>query len=147
MWREVRHRTGVAGAILALLLLAACGVEETPDGTGAAGESMVVPEPFVVPAPPARPTSAEEIFPDVARRGLVLNNCATCHAIACVALGQRTPEEWSVVEATHTEAIPGMSKEDFGKAFDYLRRHFNDRTPEPFVQPEWLNGECTPSGE
>ncbi|MDR0788558.1 MAG: hypothetical protein LBG44_11955 [Gemmatimonadota bacterium] len=128
------------------LFLGGCKAEQDnmplPAATEAS-EFVLIPEPYVVPAPPAIPQTVEEIFPDVGRRWLVLNNCATCHAVACLALGQRTPAQWAAVEATHTNAIPGMSKEDLGKAFDYLKRHFNNNTPEPVTRPEWLNGECT----
>jgi hypothetical protein len=62
-----------------------------------------------------------------------------------VALGQRTADEWAAVEETHRYAIPGMSVEDLGKAFDYLKQHFNDSAPEPAVPVEWLNGDCAPA--
>lgn len=149
--RGGRRATALARAFSLVLMLGlvGCGGDADDERNGAAAgvaeEAIVVPEPFVVPSPPARPRTVEEIFPDVGRRGLVLNNCASCHAVACVTLGQRTAEEWAAVEATHRDAIPGMSLEDFGKAFDYLKRHFNDTRPEPDIPAEWLNGDCAPA--
>jgi hypothetical protein len=128
-----------------LLLFGGCagGTDAEGDSSPAVAEDgLIRPEPYAAPSFPTIPVEVQELFPDVGRRGLVFNNCATCHAVACLALGQRTPEEWAFEESTHQNAIPGMSKEDLGKAFDYLKRHFNDQAPEPSTKPEWLAGQC-----
>ena len=83
-----------------------------------------------------------EVFPSSGYQGLVVNNCATCHAAACAALGQRTPAQWAAVEKSHEYYIPGLSKEDHGKIFDYLRNNFNDSLPEPAVPQQLLEGGC-----
>jgi hypothetical protein len=125
-------------AFVVPLLLAGCDESERVEG-------RVIPGTFTVPETPAIPQTTTDIFPDTGRRGLVLNNCATCHAVACVALGQRNREEWAAVEASHRGVVPGLSLEYSGKIFDYLYEHFNDRHPEPVVRAEWLNGDCEPS--
>jgi hypothetical protein len=91
---------------------------------------------------PGEPETVEDIFPATATRGLVLNNCASCHALACAAIGQRSPARWREVEASHATAIPGLSIEDRGRIFDYLMRFFNDTLPEPHVPTEFLEGGC-----
>jgi hypothetical protein len=93
-------------------------------------------------AGPTAPTTLTDIFPQTGSRGLVLNNCAGCHPVACAAIGRRTESEWKAIEISHELYIPGLSIEDHGKIFDYVKRNFNDRTPEPVVPPEFLRGGC-----
>ncbi len=136
--RAARARGVILAALALPLLVAGCGDGERAEG-------RITPGEFSAPTPPANPRTTTEIFPETGRRGLVLNNCASCHAVACVALGQRNRQEWAAVEATHRGVVPGLSLEDSGKIFDYLYEHFNDRTPEPVVPREWLNGDCEPA--
>jgi hypothetical protein len=128
-------RPMLAAASLALSL-AACGdgVEE-PSG-------QYVPAPRGPVTTPAVPLTVTDIFPATGSRGLVLNHCATCHAVACAAIGQRSEERWRQVEASHLRYNPGLSIEDRGKIFDYLKRHFNDTLPEPAVPERFLEGGC-----
>ncbi len=121
-----------------VVILASCGERSEPD------PSTISETPAVLgaPAPPTVPRTNTELFPATGSRGLVLNHCASCHAVACTALGQRSPSRWSAVEESHANYIPGLSIEDRGKIFDYLRRDFNDTLPEPNVPPELLEGGC-----
>jgi hypothetical protein len=137
--RSARYSARLA-SVLAIFacLLASCGDGETRDPVAEMGNPNV-PN---APALSAVPRTSTEIFPATGRRGLVLNNCASCHAVACAAVGRRSASEWSAVEASHTNYIPGLSIEDRGKIFDYLHEYFNDTLPEPVVPPELLQGGC-----
>jgi len=137
-------RRGRSSAVLAILLLiagglAACGGGDPEAATVENGRLLSAD------AIPARPTvinTVADIFPDTGRRGLVLNNCSTCHAVACVTQGQRDRARWKEVEVSHEYNIPGLSKEDHGKIFDYLLMNFNETQPEPVVPPEYFEGGC-----
>ena len=122
------------------MLLAGCGSDADADGDGR--EVVAEEELSPVMLPSSMPAAIGEIFPATGDRGRVLNNCSTCHAVVCAAVGRRNDAEWSAVEASHEYYIPGLSKEDFGKIFIYLRRNFNDSLPEPNVPAELLAGGC-----
>lgn len=123
--------------ISGLLAGAACGGPD-PDRSGVPGEGSATLA--------AAPQTVEDLFPETGSRGLLFNRCSSCHALACAALGQRTEEEWAAVEAGHVGYNPGMSIEDRGKIFDYLKRYFTDRQPEPEVPPHLLAGGCPQMG-
>lgn len=122
-------------AFSSLLLLTGCGSDAPNGAEGAAADSSAA-------AMAATPQTVEDIFPETGSRGLVFNRCSSCHALACAAIGQRTEEDWAAVEAAHVDYNPGMSIEDRGKIFDYLKRHFTDRQPEPAVPPHLLGDGC-----
>jgi hypothetical protein len=125
-------------AMLAAVLLASCG-----DDAGADARPPEVADPrSAVMLPSDMPAAIGRIFPATGDRGRVLNNCSICHAVACLAVDRRSEAEWDAVEVSHEYYIPGLSKEDFGKIFLYLRRNFNDRLPEPDVPAELLAGGC-----
>lgn len=134
-----RRAIGVAAPLIALLLFAGCGGDADPPP--ALYVPADTPSTGIPSAPNLVPTSTD-IFPATGVRGLVLNNCASCHAVVCAAIGQRTQEEWAAVEASHLTYIPGLSMEDLGKIFDYLRRNFNDTLPEPDVPASLMPGGC-----
>lgn len=95
------------------------------------------------PRPPTeRDLMLAELFPSTGVRGYVVNNCSSCHAAACGALGQRSQARWSEIEASHQDYIPGLSTQDRGMIFDYLRKNFNDTLPEPAVPAELLRDGC-----
>ena len=124
-----------ASALVAVGLLMGCG-----EGGRDPGSEIDDLDPVMLPA--SLPAEIGEIFPPTGDRGRVLNNCSTCHSVVCAAIGQRTPEEWTAIERSHAGYIPGLSLEDFGKIFIYLRRNFNDTLPEPRVSPELLADGC-----
>jgi len=150
MWRTVilwrsplpvrRFRTRDSPAIFLVagfFLLAGCG-----DGASGLPDAVVAGDLPPSPAASARPATVADIFPATAVRNMFLNRCSSCHAAPCAALGRRSRAEWERVEATHVSYNPGMSAEDRGKIFDYLRRHFNENTPEPAIPGEMIEGGC-----
>jgi hypothetical protein len=87
------------------------------------------------------PASVIDLFPPGAGRDLVLNNCASCHNVACATIGQRSNRRWDSLEESHKEKIAGA---DLKMIFGYLKANFNDSKPEPKVPPKFLEGGCTP---
>jgi hypothetical protein len=130
-------RVAVSG--LLILALTACGGDESPEPADNAAEGVALSPVF---RPADMPPEIDAIFPATGDRGRVLNHCSTCHAVSCAAIGRRTPDRWTAVEVSHQYYIPGLSIEDFGKIFTYLRRNFNDTLPEPTVPPALLEGGC-----
>ena len=70
-----------------------------------------------------------------------MNNCASCHNVACSAIGQRTPERWDSLKEAHKEQVSGA---DVDAIFAYLKANFDSSKPEPKVPPQFLEGGCTP---
>ena len=129
---------------LGLLLVMGCG---GGDGGGepAAGEgesAAQAPEPEETQA--AQPQTIADIFPEGEGRTLVLNNCAACHAVACAAIGQRSPARWEALQESHEEHIPSMSEEDLETVFTYLQSNFDNTQPEPEIPQAFLQRGCTP---
>jgi mono/diheme cytochrome c family protein len=98
-----------------------------------------------VAAPPAdsknEPATVAEIFPAGQGRDVVLNNCGSCHNLACSAIGQRTAARWDSLRESHKDKI---SDADAATAFAYLKSNFNDAKPEPKVPAKFMQGGCTP---
>src|SRR5437762_7001198 len=65
------------------------------------------------------------------RRGLVLNNCLTCHSFVRFVLLQRTPEQWAYTRRTMRPQVPHLSDAEADRLFGYLEQHFNDHRPVP----------------
>jgi mono/diheme cytochrome c family protein len=105
--------------------------------TRARGEDIKIPAATSTPTP----TTAADLFPPGAGRDVVLNNCGTCHNLACSTIGQRAAARWESLKASHIEKVSDADRE---AAFGYLAAHFNDSTPEPVVPPKFLAGGCTP---
>lgn len=91
--------------------------------------------------PSAAPATIADLFPPGTGRDAVLNNCGSCHNLACSAIGQRTTPRWDALRESHKER---GSDADLGIAFTYLKANFNDSKPEPKVPPMFLEGGCTP---
>ena len=70
-----------------------------------------------------------------------MNNCASCHNLACSVIGQRPPERWDALQASHKDKTPGA---DVPAMFAYLKTNFDSSKPEPKVPPAFLEGGCTP---
>jgi hypothetical protein len=87
------------------------------------------------------PANVADIFPQGAGRDVVLNNCGSCHNLACSAIGQRTADRWKSLRESHKDKVTDA---DATAAFGYLESHFNDTRPEPKVPPKFLQGGCTP---
>jgi hypothetical protein len=135
------HRISMTVVIGAAVFATACGgggessdapATETGTPSAAAGADA---------APVAEPATVADIFPPGAARDQVLNNCASCHNVACAAIGQRTPERWNALKASHRDNVAGA---DLDAIFAYLNEHFGADKPEPRVPPVFLEGGCTP---
>jgi len=130
---------------VALLLVAGCGGGEEGDESAAtSGEESAAQAPEPQESQEAQPQTIADIFPEGDGRILVLNNCASCHAVACAAIGQRTPARWEALQAAHREHIPAMSDEDLETIFTYLQSNFDNTQPEPEIPQAFLQRGCTP---
>ena len=117
----------------------------TLGGCGETGPPEAVRDP-VEEAAPAAPAAASltDIFPEGPGRSMVMDNCGSCHAAACSAIGQRTRARWANLKEDHRDKAAEMAAEDYDALFAYLSEHFNDSQPEPVVPAQFLAGGCTP---
>lgn len=128
--------------VLAVCLsCAACGGSSGPEGrsTEAAPAATAASSPADTSAP--EPATVADVFPDGPGKSLVLDNCASCHNVACSAIGQRTAERWDGLKKTHAEHAPAV---DLETVFAYLKANFDSTKPEPRVPPRFLEGGCSP---
>jgi len=84
------------------------------------------------------------LFPSGPGHDLTLSTCGTCHPVACVARGQRTPESWAAIKEGHRDKLTNMSGADQDSVFAYLRENFNNTKPEPKIPAELIQQGCTP---
>lgn len=138
--RRQRLRLPLVALLLGTLVVSACASDEAP----AADIETSTPEAAVAESTQERPATVADLFPAAPERDLVLNNCATCHAVACAAMGQRNDRRWGDLEAAHREHVPNLADADRERIFAYLRSNFNDSRPEPVIPPEFLDRGCTP---
>jgi mono/diheme cytochrome c family protein len=127
-------------------LLVGCGSSTPSTETAQADASL---------AEPAADASASEagsagqsvaltdIFPEAPAREAVLNSCGSCHAVACLALGQRSASRWNGLKESHRETVSNTA-EELDEIFAYLQESFNEATPEPQIPPAFLAQGCTP---
>jgi mono/diheme cytochrome c family protein len=130
--------------LAAPIAAAAC----TEAGAPGANETPTTSQPASPPADQAAsasssppPATINDLFPPGAGREPVLNNCASCHNLACSTIGQRTAARWDALKESHKEKV---SDADLEATFAYLKANFNDSKPEPKVPPQFLQGGCTP---
>jgi cytochrome c5 len=138
----------VLGTVVGLL---ACSDAKSPGNSSQTSSSQAQSStPAAKPGAPAAPAAAPagpepanvaEIFPAGEGRDVVMNNCSSCHNLACSAIGQRTAARWDSLRESHKDKITDA---DAAAAFSYLKSHFNDANPEPKVPPKFLQGGCTP---
>jgi len=134
----------VAVVLFAALFIAGCGGESGQEGSvGTPTASSQTSTPASEPAAPA-PATIADLFPEGEGRIMVLNNCSSCHAVACSALGQRTEARWDSIKEAHMDRLPGLSTPQMDTLFGYLAANFNDSRPEPNVPPAFLATGCTP---
>lgn len=133
---------------LALLVIgglaAACGGgSEAPAATeSAAPAAAPAGSATTAPAAPAvEYKTVADVFPDAPEKALVLNNCASCHNVACSAIGARSEDRWNALRDAHRERVPGA---DVDAMFKYLSANFGASKPEPKMPPAFLEGGCTP---
>jgi hypothetical protein len=134
----------VALALAVAMLAIGCSEVDAP-GTG---QSATTAAPAAAAKPPAADTAAAaepktvaDIFPAGGPRDSVINNCGSCHNLACAAIGQRSAERWDSLKEGHKDRVAGA---DLNAMFDYLKANFNATTPEPKISPRFLEGGCTP---
>lgn len=133
--------------VAGLLLHAGCTEVSAPASNGAGSGSAGSPaaaQPATAArdaAPAAEPATVADIFPPGPGRNAVLDNCGSCHNLACSAIGQRPDARWDALKTSHVENVSGT---DLNVLFDYLKANFSDSRPEPKVPPRFLEGGCTP---
>lgn len=135
----------LVGASIACSEANAPGTTSNQTSSASAQSSAVAAQPGAPPASTAasgpEPANVAEIFPGGEGRDVVLNNCGSCHNLACSAIGQRTTARWDALRESHKDKITDA---DAAAAFAYLKSHFNDANPEPKVPAKFLQGGCTP---
>jgi hypothetical protein len=136
--------SALAAMLIGGLLCAACGGSGTPE-SGSSGRANP-PASTAAAAPAATPAESQfktvaDVFPAGPGRDLVMNNCTSCHNVACSAIGQRTAERWDSLRDAHRERVAGA---DVNAIFTYLRTNFGSDKPEPKIPPAFLEGGCTP---
>jgi len=142
-----RYAQVVPGLLLmATMVLAACGGDAADTD---AGQTAAAPPMGDAPAAVAEPAAEEpatiaDIFPEGPGKQLVLNNCASCHEVACAAIGQRPAGRWDELREAHREHVPSLSEEELTTTFAYLRDNFGADQPEPNVPARFLQRGCTP---
>ena len=132
-----------AVVIIGCALATGCGGAAPPAGESSGARPAAAPaasQTAKAPEAPA-PKTVADIFPPGDGRELVLNNCASCHNVACTAIGQRPSERWDALKVSHKEHVSGVNLD---VVFGYLNANFNDTKPQPNVPPSFLEGGCTP---
>lgn len=140
-----RYALSLTVTTLTVLGLAGCGDSApSPGGSAADAPPSASSEMAAVSPEAAAPQTVSDLFPEADAKPLLLENCATCHAVACAALGQRTVSRWEALKAAHADYLPNLSSESLSAIFTYLESNFSDAQPEPSVPPEFLDQGCTP---
>lgn len=132
--------TALARLLIGGMLVAGCGGgSQTPAAENAtpaaAPATTAAAEPAVVYK------TVADVFPDAPEKAMVLNNCASCHNVACSVIGARTDDRWNALRDAHRERVPGA---DVDAMFKYLSANFGASKPEPKIPPAFLEGGCTP---
>ena len=134
-------------SVIAWVAMAACSeggsAAEDPAGSAAASD-VAASAPAATAGTPAQPATVADLFPAGEERQMVLSNCATCHAVACAAIGQRSAARWETLASSHREHVPNLPDADRQRIFAYLSANFNESRPEPIVPPEFMDRGCTP---
>jgi hypothetical protein len=120
-------------------LCAACGGSPHTEASGTSAAPAAAAA--AAPAPAAEAKSPGDLFPEGPQKAAVINNCASCHNLACSVIGQRTPERWDSLQVSHEDKVSGA---DNAAMFAYLKANFDSSRPEPKVPPAFLEGGCTP---
>lgn len=146
MWTESGRMMRLVG-VVAFALVTGCA--EADESTVGDVSTADVQSPANVPAAAEAPPAAEyatvsDLFPEGEGKEIVLNNCASCHAVACAAIGQRPANRWEDLAQAHAEHVPSLSDEQRQTAFAYLASNFSDQQPEPNVPSQFLERGCTP---
>jgi mono/diheme cytochrome c family protein len=102
-------------ALCALIGVLACSDGKAPsNSSGQAASAPAKPaapaaQSGAVGAAPAdgrnEPATVADIFPAGQGRDVVLNNCGSCHNLACSAIGQRTAARWQSLRESHKDKV------------------------------------------
>lgn len=124
-------------------LATACGGGSEParEGGSPGGSTSAAPAAAPAPPPAVEYKTVADVFPEGPEKALVMNNCASCHNVACSAIGQRSDERWNALRDAHRERVSGA---DVEAIFTYLKTNFGASKPEPKMPPAFLEGGCTP---
>src|SRR5262245_5036263 len=136
-------RLTLAVMLISGLGVIACGTKPSPSESTASQPPAgggAAPAP-VANAAAAEPRAPADLFPPGEGRDLVVNNCTSCHNLACAAIGQRSSERWEALKASHREHVGDVNLDVL---FGYLKANFGADKPEPKVPPHFLEGGCTP---
>ena len=88
--------------------------------------------------------SLADALPAGKGRSLLLENCGSCHSLACPVKGQRPAARWMSLKEDHKDKV-NLSDGDLDTLFAYMAENFNDKKPEPKLPPALAQqGSCTP---
>lgn len=130
----------LAVVLVAVALAVACAEATAPAVDSP--ETASASRPAAAPAAPAAVDVATvaDLFPPGPGRDQVLNNCGSCHNLACATIGQRPAARWDALKESHQDKVA----EGLDAMFAYLTMHFDESKPEPTVPSRFLEGGCTP---
>ena len=143
MWTREASWMAV-GVVLSSALIVGCNAAEAPGVEDLATAPAEVASAPAAVEEPAMPATIGDLFPEGDGRALVLDNCTSCHAVACSAIGQRTSARWDNLKEDHRDKASSLGEADLETLFAYLKANFSDSQPEPNVPPHFLEGGCTP---
>jgi mono/diheme cytochrome c family protein len=133
-----RARRGAA-AFLLLSTLGLSGCDGSGSGSGAGAGSAIRSG-----APgEAYTVDLDAIFPAGAGRGILLNNCQSCHTWVPVVVLQMNEEEWARSSREHRPRVEALSDEDFATLYAYLSSTFTPERPVPELPPALLESWTT----
>jgi mono/diheme cytochrome c family protein len=133
--------TALALLLIAGLSVTACGGGSESQAPASETTAPAAPAAAAPAAPAVEYKTVADVFPDGPEKALVLNNCASCHNVACSAIGQRNSDRWNSLRDSHRERVSGA---DVDAIFAYLKTNFGPDKPEPKMPPAFLEGGCTP---
>jgi hypothetical protein len=137
-------RLALLASVLAVSAAVACTEARAPGTEKPAATTATSAPPAASAASAATAPefkTVADVFPAGPQKDAVMNNCSSCHNVACSAIGQRSPERWKALEESHKDKLTSA---DMHAMFEYLAANFNASKPEPKVPPQFLQGGCTP---
>lgn len=131
----------LAAVVAAAALAGACAEATAPavESSETASAARPAADPASAPAADDVATVAD-LFPPGPGRDQVLNNCGSCHNLACATIGQRPAARWDALKESHQDKV----SDGLDAMFAYLKVNFDESKPEPTVPSRFLEGGCTP---
>ena len=81
----------------------------------------------------------DEIFPPGPGRGIVLDNCTTCHTFVPIVVLQMSQAQWDRNARDHRDRVRGLTDAEFKTIYEYLAASFNPDRPVPKLPKELLD--------